>query len=53
MLRFFTILFLVASLGGAQATEAGWALLRDGGQVVLIRNAMAPGIGEPGNFQTR
>jgi phosphohistidine phosphatase SixA len=51
MLRFFTILFLVASLGAAQATEAGWALLRDGGQVVLIRNAMAPGIGEPGNFQ--
>lgn len=51
MLRFFTFLFLVASLGGAGATEAGWALLRDGGHVVLIRNAMAPGSGEPDNFQ--
>ena len=51
MLRLLTILFLVASLGGAQATDAGWALLRNGGQVVLIRNAMALGTGEPGNFQ--
>jgi broad specificity phosphatase PhoE len=34
----------------AMATEAGWALLRDGGQVVLIRHAMTGGSNEPANF---
>ena len=32
------------------ATEAGWALLRDGGHVVLIRHAMSPGATDPANF---
>jgi phosphohistidine phosphatase SixA len=41
------ILFLAT---GAQATEAGWALLRDGEHVVLLRHAMAPGAADPGNF---
>lgn len=35
---------------GAGATEAGWALLRDGGHVVLLRHAYAPGTGDPTNF---
>lgn len=34
----------------ASATEAGWALLRDGGRVVLLVHANAPGTGEPANF---
>ena len=34
----------------ARATEAGWALLRDGEHVVLLRHAMAPGAADPANF---
>ena len=34
----------------ASATEAGWALLRNGGQIVLLANANAPGSGDPANF---
>lgn len=41
------VLFLAAE---AKATEAGWALLRDGEHVVLLRHAMAPGAADPGNF---
>jgi len=51
MLRLLAILILLAISGQAQATEAGWALLRNGGHVVLIRSAMAPGVGEPHNFE--
>jgi phosphohistidine phosphatase SixA len=51
MLRAIAILFSLAIFGQAQATEAGWALLRNGGHVVLIRSAMAPGVGEPHNFE--
>ncbi|WP_309085862.1 histidine phosphatase family protein [Chelativorans sp.] len=49
MIRFATTLFLLLCLPAA-ATEAGWALLREGGQVVLISHANAPGQGDPGNF---
>lgn len=41
------ILFLAT---GAQATEAGWALLREGEHVVLLRHAMAPGAADPAKF---
>lgn len=34
----------------ATATEAGWALLREGEHVVLLRHAAAPGATEPANF---
>ena len=34
----------------AKATEAGWALLRDGEHVVLLRHAMAPGAADPADF---
>ncbi len=52
MLRFFTIVvaLLLAGLPQAGATEAGWALLREGGQIVLLVNANAPGHGDPANF---
>ncbi len=43
-------LFGFLMLTQAHATEAGWALLRDGGQVVLMRHALAAGSGDPGNF---
>lgn len=36
-------LFLGLLSGTASATEAGWALLRNGGQVVLMRHAYAAG----------
>jgi phosphohistidine phosphatase SixA len=50
MLRFASILMLLLGLAPAQATEAGWALLREGGHVVLLRHAITPGSGEPANF---
>lgn len=34
----------------ANATEAGWALLRNGGQIVFLVHANAPGSGDPANF---
>src|SRR5690606_24864922 len=34
----------------AHATEAGWALLRGGGHVVLLRHAGTTGTSEPANF---
>jgi len=34
----------------AMATEAGWALLRNGGQVVLLNSAATNGTTEPSNF---
>lgn len=45
-------LIIIASLFAlpAAATEAGWALLREGGHVVLLRHAMTPGSGNPANF---
>ena len=41
---------LLAFAVEAGATEAGWALLRDGEHVVLLRHAMAPGAADPANF---
>lgn len=34
----------------SMATEAGWALLREGGHVVLLRHAAAAGTGDPADF---
>jgi phosphohistidine phosphatase SixA len=50
MLRLAAALFALFFLGPAQATEVGWALLRDGGQAVLIRHAMVTGGGDPAGF---
>jgi phosphohistidine phosphatase SixA len=45
----FAAVFLLLT-AHAQATEAGWALLRNGGQVVFLIHANAPGTGDPANF---
>lgn len=50
MLRFVVLFFAALFASQAAATEAGWALLREGGQVVLLRHANAPGTGDPANF---
>ena len=44
------LLLAITAAVPAKATEAGWALLRDGGQVVLLRHAMISGTHEPANF---
>lgn len=43
-------LSLLLTVGPARATEAGWALLREGGHVVLLRHAAVIGFDEPANF---
>lgn len=50
MLRLAAALILLVSATAAEATEAGWALLRDGGHVVLLRHAMTTGSSDPANF---
>lgn len=50
MLRFALALFLFAVPALAHATDAGWALLRDGGHVVLLRHAFVTGTADPANF---
>lgn len=50
MLRFVLALLLLAVSATAHATEAGWALLRDGGHVVLLRHAMVTGTTDAANF---
>jgi phosphohistidine phosphatase SixA len=44
------LIFLLLLAPAAHATDAGWALLRDGGRVVLLRHAYANGSGDPANF---
>ncbi|MEX0956166.1 MAG: histidine phosphatase family protein [Rhizobiaceae bacterium] len=50
MIRIFVFVLCLVVVSPAGATEAGWALLRNGGQVVLLHYAFAPGAGDPGNF---
>ena len=50
MLRSAVVLTVFAFAFAAQATEAGWALLREGEHVVLLRHAMAPGATDPARF---
>ena len=52
MLRLTTIVVAILLLAGtpSSATEAGWALLRNGGQVLFLVHANAPGSGDPANF---
>jgi phosphohistidine phosphatase SixA len=45
------VLFLLSGIVPALATEAGWAALREGGKVVLLRHADALGTGDPANFE--
>jgi phosphohistidine phosphatase SixA len=50
MIRLALALFLLVFPAAAHATDAGWALLRDGGHVVLLRHAMVTGTTDPANF---
>ncbi|MCO5163818.1 MAG: histidine phosphatase family protein [Mesorhizobium sp.] len=50
MLRSLIVALALFTATSAGATEAAWALLREGGHVVLLRHAFAPGSGEPANF---
>lgn len=50
MPRLLLCFFLCLAALPASATEAGWALLRNGGQIVLLRHAAAPGTGDPASF---
>ncbi|TKT79119.1 histidine phosphatase family protein [Aquamicrobium sp. LC103] len=50
MLRIALAVTLMLFAVPVHATEAGWALLRNGGQIVLLRHANAPGAGDPANF---
>ena len=37
-------------LPSAYANESAWSLLEEGGMIVFIRHAYAPGVGDPDNF---
>ncbi|MEW6629404.1 MAG: histidine phosphatase family protein [Pseudomonadota bacterium] len=50
MLRLALAFFLLAVPSLAHATDAGWALLRGGGHVVLLRHAFVTGTTDPANF---
>ncbi|MGM0521541.1 MAG: histidine phosphatase family protein [Pseudomonadota bacterium] len=53
--RHITLSLVLAILGalplGAQANEAIWQALEEGGLVMLMRHALAPGIGDPPGFE--
>ena len=49
MLRVFMFVAAALLCSPATATEAGWALLREGGYVVLLRHSMAGGGSDPAN----
>jgi broad specificity phosphatase PhoE len=52
--RAFLSIFVVIAAVPAHADDALWALLRQGGQVVLIRHAVTdPGVGDPPGFTLR
>ena len=50
MFRLALAVFLLAAPSLAHATDAGWALLRQGGHVVLLRHAFTSGTTDPANF---
>jgi phosphohistidine phosphatase SixA len=47
----FALLYTIAAENGISHDSAGWVLLQQGGLVVLIRHATAPGFGDPQNFR--
>lgn len=51
----FSIMFfsatLVAQTAAENQTDALWAALQEGGHIALMRHALAPGTGDPANFQ--
>ena len=52
LLACFCLLLPLSAAAQTQADEAAlWAALRDGGDVALIRHALAPGTGDPPGFR--
>lgn len=51
MFRIAIALVMLLAASTAMATEAGWALLRNGGQVVLVNHALALGSEDPANLE--
>lgn len=49
MSRLLALIVCLLVAAPAAATEAGWALLREGGQVVLLRHAQVTGTHDPAN----
>jgi phosphohistidine phosphatase SixA len=50
MLKSAIVMIALLVATPAMATEAGWALLRNGGQIVFLNHANAPGTGDPAHF---
>lgn len=50
-MRWFWLLALLFAGAPAQADDALWRGLRDGGYVLVIRHATSPGSGDPANFR--
>jgi len=52
MRYFLSILIFIFSLifSSAYASESAWSLLKEGGKIIFIRHAYAPGVGDPDNF---
>ena len=50
MLRLLFVFMTLLCATAAHTTESGWALLRDGGHVVLMRHAMIGGASKSANF---
>lgn len=52
--RWIGLLLLSMTLLGVSASMANtptWEALQDGGRVILMRHALAPGVGDPDNFE--
>ena len=48
--RLLLILILFAAVPAYADEAAAWAALREGGHIILMRHATAPGVGDPPNF---
>ena len=47
---FFATVFFLCSPAAAESPERLWAALRDGTAIAIMRHELAPGIGDPDNF---
>jgi phosphohistidine phosphatase SixA len=49
--RLLLTLILFAAVPAYADEAAAWAALREGGHIILMRHATAPGVGDPSNFR--
>ena len=49
--RLLLTLILFAAAPAHADEAAAWAALREGGHIILMRHATAPGVGDPPNFR--